>query len=94
MINRILIKKDTMKNDTYYQKLNNTCFALAGFFFSIGFFSFFGLMDRIWNNGVKSQLDKSTDFQIEVFGGFLMIVGLLCLIAGLLVKQIRLKIEQ
>jgi|LauGreDrversion4_2_1035121.scaffolds.fasta_scaffold279789_2 hypothetical protein len=83
-----------MKNDTYYQKLNNSCYALAAFFFSIGFFSFFGFIDRFWNNGVESQVDKFTSFQIHVIGGFLMLVGLLCLIAGLLVKQIRLKIEQ
>ena len=83
-----------MKNDTYYQKLNNTCYALAGFFFLLGFFSFFDFLDRYWNNGVESQADKLTDFQIYVLGGFLMLVGLLCLIAGLLVKQIRLKIEQ
>jgi hypothetical protein len=43
---------------------------------------------------VESQVDKFTSFQIHVIGGFLMLVGLLCLIAGLLVKQIRLKIEQ
>jgi len=82
-----------MKNDTYYQKFNNTCYALAGFFFLLGFFSFFDFLDRYWNNGVESQADKLTDFQIYVLGGFLMLVGLLCLIAGLLVKQIRLKIE-